>query len=100
MRRTMRALLLVGAVATVAAWGTISGASRRPRLGAPWWSPRSGASSPEALDETYFQPFGRDAGVKVTMDPDNIKQVVVPDLAWVSQHRTEIVKRWTEWLQK
>jgi hypothetical protein len=32
--------------------------------------------------------------------PDNIKEVVVPDLTWVSQHRAEIVKRWTEWLQK
>jgi mannopine transport system substrate-binding protein len=54
-----------------------------------------GESSPLASDH-----LPADMQRQMASHPDNIKQVVVPDLAWVSQHRPEIVKRWTEWLQK
>jgi len=37
---------------------------------------------------------------QMASSPEILKQVIVPDLGWVSQNRADIVKRWTEWLQK
>jgi spermidine/putrescine-binding protein len=54
-----------------------------------------GESSPLALNYTSAE-----MRPQMASDPKNLKEVVVPDLTWVSAHRAEIVKRWTEWLQK
>src|SRR4029453_11396315 len=65
---TMRALLLVGAAATVVVWGNDLRGQPAARAGGAMVVASFGGKFAQALDESYFQPFGRDAGVKVTMD--------------------------------
>jgi spermidine/putrescine-binding protein len=97
---------------TMLGWGSLAVPKGAPNPQAAWAFIRWYMAHPEAqgavqkvtgygesspLASNFLPP---DMRLQMASHADNIKQVVVPDLTWVSQHRADIVKRWTEWLQK
>jgi spermidine/putrescine-binding protein len=93
-------------------WGSLAVPKGAPNPDAAWAFMRWYMAHPEAQGAVQrVTGYGESSPLasnvlpaemrqQMASHPDNIKQVVVPDLTWVSQHRADIIKRWTEWLQK
>jgi spermidine/putrescine-binding protein len=93
-------------------WGSLTVPKGAPNAPAAWAFLRWYMAHPEAQGAIQKETgYGESSPLasnyipaemrpQMASDPKNIKEVVVPDLTWVSEHRADIVKRWTEWLQK
>ena len=52
----------------------------------------------ESPDAIHHLPPERQ--IQIATHPDNLQREVTPDFRWVNANRAELVKRWTDWLQK
>jgi mannopine transport system substrate-binding protein len=84
-----------GAPNTTAAWEFVRWYIRNPRAQAELAALTGYGESPDAIN--HLPPERRP---EIATHPDNLRQSVTPDFKWVNGNRAELVKRWTEWLQK
>src|SRR5262249_15028506 len=75
MRNGVGALVLVILLAVIVAGSPDLSGQPAAKVGGSMVVASFGGKFAQALDEHYFQPFGREAGVKVTMDPVGAQMV-------------------------
>ncbi len=84
-----------GAPNTAAAFEFVRWYIRNPKAQAELAALTGYGESPDAI---HHLPPERQ--IQIATHPENLKKEVTPDFKWVNANRTELVKRWTDWLQK